>query len=696
LLAGGKAAIGQPAAVHGLGGVGKTRLALEYAHAHRADYAARLFVIGDSAEALKANLAALSGPLALNLPGMAGQPQEAQIAAVLGWLAAHPGWLVILDNIDSDAAMAEAKKLLPHLDAGHVLITSRRATFSAAIRPLELDVLAPEDARDFLLARTEGRRKRGDDDAAQAEALARELGGLALALEQAAALIARRRLSLAAYLADWRANSATLAKQRGADSDSPHALAATFHLSMRELPVEAQELMHILSFFAPEPIPEAIFDAVKEEHRDNQRAALDACADLSLAQRLPENNSFAVHRLVQQMLRNGLDAESRKGALEAALAWINGAYVGKNSDVRNWPRLLPLAPHVAALTAEADRAGVAEPTSRLMNDLAQLYVTRAQHALAEPLMRRALAIDEARFGPDHPEVATGLNNLAGLFNTANRLAEAEPMVRRALAIDEARFGPDHPEVAIRLNNLATLLRATNRLAEAELLYRRVLTIFEASLGPEHPNVATVLNNLGGLLRATNRLAEAEPLYRRALAMDETSYGPDHPEVATDLNNLAALLQAANRLAEAEPLVRRVVTIFEVSLGPEHPNVATALNNLAALLEATNRLAEAEPLYRRALAIDETSYGPDHPTVATDLNNLAGLLEATNRLAEAESLYRRAVTILLAFTRDTGHPHPHLMTALNNHDGLLIALGRTPEQARGEIEALAGEVMAGGA
>ena len=147
-------------------------------------------------------------------------------------------------------------------------------------------------------------------------------------------------------------------------------------------------------------------------------------------------------------------------------------------------------------------------------------------------MRRALAIDEASYGPDHPNVATDLNNLAQLLQATNRLGEAEPLMRRALAIDEASYGPDHPNVAIRLNNLARLLQDTNRLGEAEPLMRRALAIDEASYGPDHPKVAIRLNNLAQLLKATNRLGEAEPLMRRALAIDEASYGPDHPEVAT--------------------------------------------------------------------------------------------------------------------------------------------------------------------
>ena len=117
------------------------------------------------------------------------------------------------------------------------------------------------------------------------------------------------------------------------------------------------------------------------------------------------------------------------------------------------------------------------------------------------------------YGPDHPNVAIDINNLAQLLKATNRMAEAEPLMRRALAIDEKLYGSDHPNVAIRLNNLAQLLRATNRLAEAEPLLRRALAIDEKSHGPDHPNVAIDLNNLAQLLKATNRMAEAEPLLR---------------------------------------------------------------------------------------------------------------------------------------------------------------------------------------
>ncbi|MBW8041599.1 MAG: tetratricopeptide repeat protein [Planctomycetes bacterium] len=159
-------------------------------------------------------------------------------------------------------------------------------------------------------------------------------------------------------------------------------------------------------------------------------------------------------------------------------------------------------------------------------------------------------------------------------------------MQRALKIDEASLGKDHPDVAVDLNNLALLYQATNRLKEAEPLMQRALKIDEASLGSEHPKVAIRLNNLAQLYRATNRLKEAEPLMAHALKIDEASFGNDHPDVAIDLNNLALLYKATNLLKEAEPLMERHLVIFlnfTRRTGHPHPHLEDAIENYTALL-----------------------------------------------------------------------------------------------------------------
>jgi tetratricopeptide (TPR) repeat protein len=222
---------------------------------------------------------------------------------------------------------------------------------------------------------------------------------------------------------------------------------------------------------------------------------------LSLLNLSCEAPQFTVHRLVQEVTRLRQDSAQEPHELEAALAWINAVFVGDPQDVRSWPVLEPLEPHAKAVANFADRAGIAGATAELLSQVGTLLLVKADYDEAEPLLRRALQIDEDSYGQDHPAVARDLNNLAVLLQNNNRLAEAEPMYRRALQIDEASYGQNHPHVARDLNNLAGLLQTTNRLADAEPLMRRAFVIFLSSLGVDHPNSQTVLGNYGKILQA---------------------------------------------------------------------------------------------------------------------------------------------------------------------------------------------------
>jgi tetratricopeptide (TPR) repeat protein len=632
-------------ALYGLGGIGKTRATVEYAWAHGGDYNALLFVVAETPEALRRNLAALTEVL---LPRFDTTDDAARLTATLDWLRTNPGWFLILDNVDTKEALAEVERLLSGLVGGHVVVTSRLADFSGNFQPLELNVLAEDAAAAFLLARTAGRRRVTADDEIGAREVAQELGCLALALEQAAAYIAKRRLTFAQYRAQWQSKQdEVLAWSDPTMTGYPRAVAITWQTSVAQLNNSGRQLLKRLAWLAPEKVPESLLDVpIPGAEGENLREAYEDLASYSLVTRDAEGPFFLIHRLVQDVTRCSLAGEASPDSLVEALGWIDNAFEGRPQDVRNWPTLDPLAPHARTVSSFADGVNIAEPTARLMGQLGILLSVKALSAEAEPLMRRALAVHEKIFAPDDPVVANDLNKLAQLLQDTSRLIEAEEALRRALAIDEMRFGSDEPRVATRLNNLAVLLQSTHRFAEAEPLMRRSLAIHERSFGSEHPEVSICLNNLAQLLKATNRLNEAEPLMRRALAIDEKSYGPNHPYVAIRLSNLAGLMSVTDRLEEALPLVSR------------------------------------------ALGIDEKSFGPDHPEVATDLNNLAKLLQETRRFDEAEPLLRRAMEILVRFTRRTGHPHAHLEGAFHNYADLLKVMGKSDQ----EIEAILRDLM----
>jgi tetratricopeptide (TPR) repeat protein len=461
------------------------------------------------------------------------------------------------------------------------------------------------NASAFLLERTDRRRQRTPDDATVARQLAIDLGQLALALEQAGAYIAKLGLSFARYRQLWQENWAKVAGWADpAITKYPRAVAVTWQTSVNQLSQPGRRLLERLAWLAPEPVPIFLIGVPVPAIAEDTEEALADLAGYSLVRRNPQSQEFSVHRLVQDVTRRNLVEQERPSSLVEALGWINAAFPFDADDVRYWPGAEALAPHAQAVIEHADAAGTSDPTAGLMNRLGTLLYAKALYAEAEPLYRRALAINEKSYGADHPNVATDLNNLAALLRATNRLSEAEPLYRRALAINENSYGTDHPNVAAVLNNLATLLRATNRLSEAEPLHRRALAINEKCYGANHPNVAAVLNNLAALLRATNRLSEAEPLYRRALAINENSYGTDHPEVARDLNNLAELLRITNRLSEAEPLCRRALRIlvqFTRATGHHHPDLEFAVANCVKVLSALGRSkAEVQAALRSVL------------------------------------------------------------------------------------------------
>ena len=351
---------GAPVALHGLGGIGKTRLAIEYAWSREAVYSALLFVSASDGAALNAGLAALTAFEILDLPEKEARDDATKITAVLRWLEANPTWLMILDNVDDRAAVAEVAKLMPRLKGGHVVVTARASNFPAGVRKLEVSTLDEDAAAQFLLDRTDADRSKSKDDAALARTLARELGGLALGLEQAGAHIATDRIGFARYLKLWsESREKALAWADATVTGSDRTLATTWATSVARLSPESRRLLDRLAFLAPDPVPDSLLDvAVPGEATDTDAYEARARPLRLFAHfgRDAEDGGapgFVVHRLVQDFARRAMSEERRTQALREALEWVNAAFVGDPQDVRSWPVLDPLAPHALAVARRA-------------------------------------------------------------------------------------------------------------------------------------------------------------------------------------------------------------------------------------------------------------------------------------------------------------------------------------------------------
>ena len=683
LNGGGAAALGQ--AIRGLGGIGKTQTAVEYAYRYHDEYAAVLWTRAETEAELVAGMVEIAA--VLDLPEKDAQEQELAGQAVLRWLKENDSWLLVLDNADTPEMVAS---LLPTAPRGHILVTSRAQSFVAlGMEPLKLETLSPDEARHFLMRRSL-RESSTSEEALAVDELAKTLGYLPLALEQAGAFISVHTSRFVDYLASYqRRQLALLAK--GKPQEYPESVATTWSLNIEQIkPPAATEILRVTAFWASEKIPVEILIEGAEHLGDTLSSALAGAAEdplvldellrglsrYSLIERDLDSRTLNVHRMLQAVVRGSLDAETERLWAQRSVKALKRAY--PPVEFGNWPVCERLQAHARAAASVIGELSLSlEEAGSLLNEAGGYAWNRGRYAEAEPLYQRSVAIKEQALGPDHPSLATSLNNLALLFKAQGRYAEAESLYQRSVTIKEQALGSDHPSLATSLNNLALLYKTQGNYAEAEPLYQRAVAINEQALGPDHPSLATSLSNLANLYSDQGRYAEAEPLYLRDMAITEQALGPDHPSLATSLNNLATLYRDQGRYAEAEPLYLRDIAITEQALGPDHPSLATSLNNLATLYRSQNRYREAESLYQRSVAIKEQALGPDHPSLAASLNNLAILYRSQGRYSEAEPLCQRSISI---YEQSLGPDHPSLATGLANYAALLQATGRDEEAA----------------
>jgi tetratricopeptide (TPR) repeat protein len=659
-----QASVGR-AAVQGMGGVGKTSLAIEYAHRFRGLYAGVCWCPSETRTGL---LSALAG-LAVTLGSATAEEADVEKAAkaALRRLAEQRAtWLLVYDNVPAPDAITD---LLPSAGA-RVLITSRFSDWSELADDVALDVLPLEEAVAFLQSRT------GRSDAVGAKRLAEALGNLPLALDHAAAYCKRTQATFAHYAE--KASNLIGAAPRGAGY--PRSVGATFDLAITEAVAQctaAEPLMAYIAQCAPERIPMTLVEGAVEDEGDRSNA-IAALAEVSLLKHDPFEDgtpAVIVHRLVQAVARARSEAN---GSVEYAVRRLFARLVGiypqaAHNDPRSWPLCSQLTAHLLARR----EAGFDPSSDWPVFDRASNYLYgRAAYSQAAPLLRDALAIREKALGPEHPDTASSLNNLASLLEAQGDLEGARPLFERALAIREKALGPEHPKTATSLNNLASLLVAKGDIAAATRpLFERALAIREKALGREHPETASSLNNLACLLQDHGDLAVARPLFERTLAIAEKTLGPDHPNTATSLNNLASLLQAQGDVTAARPLFERALAICEKALGPEHPKSAASLNNLALLLRDQGDFAAARPLLERALAVREKALGREHQDTELVRCNLSRLLLLVGRPTEALSL---GETALSAHEKIFGRDHTWTKDSARVTADALDALGRTEE------------------
>jgi tetratricopeptide (TPR) repeat protein len=677
-LKAGTAAVGEATAATGLGGIGKTQLAAAFAYRYGQYFAGGVFWLSFAQrDNVPAEFARCGGPRALNVsPAYDGLPLPDQLGLVAAAFASDLPRLLIFDNCEEEDLLAD---WLPRSGGARVLITSRRATWSPAlgVRAVAVGVLPRSESVALL------RRFRPDvaENDRSLHAIAEELGDLPLALHMAGSYLKRycHCTTPATYLSELRSHgllnhrSLTVALGHSPTSHEQH-VARTFDLSFAKLAAAdpddalARALLDRAAFFAAgEPIPRHLLKASAD--------GADAFAAEEALARLGEfgmieaevDGALKLHRLLAAFVRSRCaDADAARAAVEHALA-VEASRLNKAGRPAPVAALLP---HLRAVAAAAE-AAASDTAGSLFNELGYHLRMIADLAGARAAFERALAIDEAAFGPDHPTVATFVSNLGGVLLELGDLAGARAACERALAIGQVALGPDHPTVATIVSNLGGVLQDLGDLAGARAAFERALAIGEAAFGPDHPTVASFVSNLGRVLQDLGDFAGARAAYERALAIDEAAFGPDHPTVATIVNNLGRVLQDLGDLAGARAAVQRALAIDEAAFGPDHPTVGRDVNNWGGVLCELGDLAGARAAFERALAIDEAALGPDHPTVATFVSNLGRVLLELGDLAGARAAFQRALAIGEAAF---GPDHPTVATIVSNLGRVLLELG----------------------
>jgi tetratricopeptide (TPR) repeat protein/DNA-binding XRE family transcriptional regulator len=669
-----KAALMQVQAISGLGGIGKTQTAVEYAYRFRDDYQAILWVRAETRSTLMADLVSIAD--LLDLAEKDEQDQERIVQATKRWLQNNTNWLLILDNAE-DLSIVE--DVLPTESSGHVIVTTRTQSTGIFAQRIDLERMEAEEGALFLLRRAKmiapDAPLEASAYAVYAKQISELLDGLPLALDQAGAYIEETECSLQDYLDRYQMRRAALLERRGRlHMDHPDSVNTTLSLSLEKVEhanPAAIELLKFCAFLEPDAIPEEIItDGALELGPILASVAQDpfmldaAIADLrrySLLRRNPDLKTLTVHRLVQAVLKDGLEERTRLQWIERGIRAANRVF--PEGEFTTWQRCQRCLPQVQTLAVVIEEYNLSlQEAAQLLNKAGWYLVGRALYAQAEPLLQRALTIRERVLGLEHPDTASTLNNLAVLYFYQGRYEQAEQLLLRALVVREHVLGSEHPDIANTLDTMALVYYYQGRYVEAEPLYQHALVIEENTLGPEHLDTGATLNNLALLYQAQGRYAEAEPLYQRVLEIHRKTLGSEHPYTAIALDNLAKLYYVQGRYGQAEPLYQQALVIEEKVVGLEHSSTAITTSNLGQVYHAQGRYEDAGTLYRRALAIQEKVLGPENSATTYILVNLARLDQDQGQNAQAESLFRRARDIA---DKNLGPEHPQTATILDH-------------------------------
>ena len=714
-------------ALGGLGGTGKTQLAVAIAH-ELWDQRAVDLLVWVSATGRDTVITSFAQALAdMGAPDPGAGPERAA-AHMLAWLAdtSRP-WLVILDDLTDPAAL---DGLWPWGASGRVLVTTNRPDTALAAhspRVVEVGAFSRREALTYLSTKLHA----DPDQWVGALELATELGFLPIALGQAGALMAETGI-------DCRDYRSQIAGRPPRQQATPAGTYYSTVVAAGELALEradrlppaglARPAAALIALLDPNGVPGAVLTSqaacafltrlrgasIADEIQARTAVHNLARVGLATVDTTSPARTVRMHALAQATARHTLSAaeyaQAGRAAADALLqAWprhpVSLAFEQALRDctarLREQTGALLWSPETHPVLLRAGRSlditGLVGPAMtywQLMSDLSRpvlgaehphaIFIRDRLAAASEAaghldeaiaLYERILAEREQGLGAGHPDTLGTESNLAHAYRAAGRSGDAIQLAEHALAESERANGPLHPDSLAARADLGDAYLSTGLTSEAITVFEQTLAGREQALGPGHPDTLAARGNLAQAYRAAGQFRQAIPLYQHTLADRERLQGPDHPDTMTARGNLAAAYRAAGRLKDAIPVYRRTLADRERVQGPDHPDTMTARGNLADTYHSARKLKDAVPLYQRTLADRERVQGPDHPDTITARGNLASAYHSSRKLVSALPLYERT---LADCERVLGPDHPDTLASRGNLAHAYHTAGRQAE------------------
>ncbi|KAM0805646.1 P-loop containing nucleoside triphosphate hydrolase protein [Usnea florida] len=637
----------------GLGGVGKSQIAIEYAHRFRQSHPQSHVFWVYAASYATFMQACHNIARSLKLP--CDDPRTNPCELVAKWLDEDHSWLMILDNADN------AKLFFPSSGS-----ESPTATFSQAQRPLSVylpNILNPQKS---VLVTTRSRHV-GQDlahrescvevpplssqeamellqlkvkeaidpfDKHSAERLLDILGCSPLAITQAAAFIVRNRMTIQYYLADLERDKQNLADYLSEELQDPrrplgppNSVFRTWKLSFDQ--IEAHEpqtakLLSLISMLDPQRVPEKLLRRLVKREVDF-RMAIGTLDGFALIRQQIRGRTYSIHPLVQASMHYWLEQRSQKADSAGQALQLLAEEFPFGHKYEHKETCESMLAHAQAVLCHRCISKIdMENRALLLYKVACFHRLQGRYVSAYQAILESYDICQEQKGDIAIDTLNSLDVLAGCLLDQGKYDAAEKMQRRALEGREKMLGFEDPGTLISVNNLALVLGQQGKYKEAEEMHARALEGKKKVLGVDDPETLASVHNLASVLESQGKYKEAEEMYRRALDGKEKVLGVDHPQTLNTVGRLALMLKGQERYKEAEKMYRRALDGKEKVLGVDHPKTLNTVGNLAVLLDSQSRYHEASILYERASAGFLKALGPDHPNTRNCSNDYSAM------------------------------------------------------------------------